>query len=53
MWDEKSLYPKNETRYNFRNDMKNELINKNIKHNFTQGSAFLNNQVIQSKIFNH
>ena len=46
MWDEKSVYPKIETKYIFKKDRKNELSNKINDHNFTQGSAFLNNKVI-------
>ena len=41
MWDEKSIYPKNETGCAFTRDMNDELVNKFNTGNFNQGSAIL------------
>ena len=39
MWEENSIYPKNETGHAFEKDMKNEFVDKLNNQNFTQGSA--------------
>ena len=41
MWDEKSIYPRNETGYAFTRDMNDELVEKFNNQTFTQGSAIL------------
>ena len=41
MWDEKSIYPRVETRYAFTKDMNNDLFEKFNIQTFTQGSAIL------------
>ena len=41
MWDPKSIYPKIETGYAFKREMKDELVEKFNKQTFTQGSAIL------------
>ena len=41
MWDENSIYPRNETGYAYTRDMNDELVEKINTSNFTQGSAIL------------
>ena len=41
MWDENSIYPKNETRYAFTENMNDEAVEKIDSGIFTQGSAIL------------
>ena len=41
MWDENSIYPRNETVYAYARDMNEELVEKFNTGNFTQGSAIL------------
>ena len=41
MWDEKSIYPRIETRYAFMRDMNDELVEEFNTGNFTQVSAIL------------
>ena len=41
LWDEKSIYPRNETGYAFTRDMNNEFVEKFNNQSFTQGSAIL------------
>ena len=49
MWDEKSIYPRIETGYDFTRDMIDELIEKFNNQNFTQGSAILKIKYYNSK----
>ena len=41
MWDEKSIYPRIETGYDFTTDMNDELVNEFNNQNFNRGSAIL------------
>ena len=41
MWDEKSIYPKNETVYAFTPDMNNSLVEMFNNRTFTKRSAIL------------
>ena len=41
MWDEKSIYPRNETRYAYSKDMNGEIVETFNNQTFTQSSAIL------------
>ena len=41
MWDENSIYPRNETGYAYTRDLNDELVEKFNSQTFTQGSAIL------------
>ena len=47
MWDEKSIFPRNESGYSFTGEMNDELVKKFNTGDFTQGSA-----IIKIKIYN-
>ena len=58
MWDEDSSYPRNELGYASKRDRKDELVEKFITGNFTEGSAILKikyynpkNLILQSFFF--
>ena len=55
MWDENSIYPRNETAYAFTRDLNDELVEKFNKGKINQGSAILKIKCYNPKtlVFQH